>query len=141
MRPAKLSDVPAVHAIEHVVFADPWSTQDFRDCLSSDALFLVAETKDRVVGYVVALDAADEGEILNVAVAPDTRRGGIGRALVQKVISALTERGARQIYLEVRESNAGARAMYGALGFQEVGRRRGYYRRPVEDAIVLRVNA
>ena len=73
--------------------------------------------------------------------APDTRRGGIGRALVQKVISALTERGARQIYLEVRESNAGARAMYGALGFQEVGRRRGYYRRPIEDAIVLRVNA
>ena len=104
-------------------------------------MFLVAETKDRVVGYVVALDAADEGEILNVAVAPDVRRGGIGRALVQAVIAALAERGVRQIYLEVRESNAGARVMYGALGFQEVGRRRGYYRRPVEDAIVLRVNA
>ena len=73
--------------------------------------------------------------------APDVRRGGIGRALVQAVISALAARGVRQIYLEVRESNAGARAMYGALGFQEVGRRRGYYRRPAEDAIVLRVNA
>ena len=124
-----------------MVFADPWSTQDFRDCLSSDALFLVAEKKDRVVGYVVALDAADEGEILNVAVAPDARRGGIGRTLVQEVISALASRGVSQIYLEVRESNAGARAMYGALGFREVGRRRSYYRRPVEDAIVLRVNA
>jgi len=123
------------------VFADPWSTQDFRDCLSSDALFLVAERTDRVVGYVVALDAADEGEILNVAVAPDARRGGIGRTLVQEAIAALTNRGVTQIYLEVRESNAGARAMYGALGFQEVGRRRSYYRRPVEDAIVLRVNA
>jgi ribosomal-protein-alanine N-acetyltransferase len=104
-------------------------------------LFLVAETKDRVSGYVVALDAADEGEILNVAVSPDSRRGGIGRALVQEVIAALSERGVHQIYLEVRESNAGARAMYGALGFEEVGRRRAYYRRPVEDAIVLRVNA
>ena len=72
-----------------MVFADPWSTQDFRDCLSSDALFLVAEKKDRVVGYVVALDAADEGEILNVAVAPDARRAGIGHTLVHEVISAL----------------------------------------------------
>ena len=131
----------AAHAIEQAVFADPWSTQDFRDCLSSDALFLVAELKDAVAGYVVALDAADEGEILNVAVTPSARRAGIGRSLVHAVISALAERGVRQIYLEVRESNAGARAMYAALGFQEVGRRRGYYRRPVEDAIVLRVNA
>ena len=122
------------------MFADPWSTQDFRDCLSSDALFLVAEM-DGIAGYVVALDAADEGEILNVAVAPHARRGGIGRTLVREVIAALAERGVRQIYLEVRESNAGARAMYAALGFEEVGRRRGYYRRPVEDAIVLRVNA
>jgi [ribosomal protein S18]-alanine N-acetyltransferase len=135
--------VSAVHAIEQEVFADPWSTQDFRDCVSSDALFLVAEGKgaDTIAGYVVALDAADEGEILNLAVAPSGRRNGLGRALVQHMLEALGGRGVQQVYLEVRESNAPARALYAAQGFKEVGRRKQYYRRPVEDAIVLRLDA
>jgi len=132
-----------VHAIEQAVFADPWSTQDFRDCVMSDALFLVAEGNgaDAIAGYVVALDAADEGEILNLAVAPADRRNGLGRALVEEVLEALAERGVRQVYLEVRESNAPARALYAAHGFREVGRRKQYYRRPAEDAIVLRRDA
>jgi len=140
IRPAELTDVPAVHAIEQRVFADPWSTQDFRDCVSF-ALFLVAEEHAQVAGYVVALDAADEGEILNLAVAEGGRRRGLGRALVEAIIAALSERGVRQVYLEVRESNAAARALYAAFGFKDVGRRKAYYRRPVEDAIVLRVDA
>ena len=132
-----------MHAIEQAVFADPWSTQDFRDCVMSDALFLVAEGNgaDAIAGYVVALDAADEGEILNLAVAPADRRNGLGRALVEDVLEALAERGVRQVYLEVRESNAPARALYAAHGFREVGRRKQYYRRPAEDAIVLRRDA
>ena len=132
--------MPAVYEIEQVVFADPWSQRDFRDCLTADATFLVAETPEGkgVVGYLVALDAADEGEILNLAVAPDGRRRGVGRALVEHVLMTFNERGIRQVYLEVRESNSAARALYAAHGFTEVGRREGYYRRPVEDAIILR---
>lgn len=132
-----------MHAIEQSVFADPWSTQDFRDCVSSDALFRVAETADGggVAGYLVALDAADEGEILNLAVAPAGRRHGLGHALVQDILDVLAGRGVRHVYLEVRESNAPARALYAAHGFQEAGRRKQYYRRPVEDAIVLRRDA
>ena len=135
--------MPAVHAIEQEVFADPWSTQDFRDCVTSDALFLVVEAgaTREIAGYVVALDAADEGEILNLAVAPGGRRHGLGRALVQNILEALTARGVRQVYLEVRESNALARALYAAHGFKEAGRRKQYYRRPAEDAIVLRLDA
>jgi len=115
--------------------------QDFRDCVSF-ASFLVAEVAEgRIVGYVVALDAADEGEILNLAVAPAMRRTGLGRALVQQMLEALSDRGVRQVFLEVRESNAPARALYAAHGFKEVGRRKQYYRRPVEDAIVLRLDA
>ena len=129
-----------MHAIEQRVFADPWSTQDFRDCVSF-ALFLVAEEEVSVAGYVVALDAADEGEILNLAVAEGGRRRGLGRALVEAIVAALSERGVRQVYLEVRESNAAARALYAAFGFKDVGRRQAYYRRPVEDAIVLRLDA
>lgn len=123
------------------MFADPWTTQDFRDCVSSDAVFLVAETAEGIVGYVVALEVVDEGEILNLAVAPAGRRHGLGRALVEHVLEALGQRGARQVYLEVRESNAPARVLYAAHGFKEVGRRKQYYRRPVEDAIVLRRDA
>lgn len=130
--------MPAVHAIEQVSFTDPWSARDFRECVASDVLFLVAAARDAVDGYVIAQDAADEGEILNLAVAPARQRGGIARALVEQVLAALAERGARKVFLEVRESNAAARALYSALGFQEVGRRSRYYRRPVEDAIVLR---
>jgi len=127
-----------VHAIEQLVFADPWSQRDFRDCVTSDATFLVAETAEGVAGYLVALDAADEGEILNLAVAPGGRRHGIGRALVDHALGSLARRGVRQVYLEVRESNAPARALYAAHGFREVGRRAQYYRRPVEDAVILR---
>ena len=90
---------------------------------------------------MVALEAADEGEILNLAVSPAGRRHGLGRALVEKAVATLRERGVGQIYLEVRESNAPARALYAARGFKEVGRRKQYYRRPVEDAIVLRLDA
>jgi len=115
--------------------------------VTSDAHVLVAESGGSgggggaIVGYVVALEAADEGEILNLAVAPAGRRNGLGRALVQQILEVLTARGVRQVYLEVRESNEPARALYAAHGFKEVGRRKQYYRRPVEDAIVLRLDA
>jgi len=104
-------------------------------------LFLVAEADAQIVGYVVALEAADEGEILNLAVAEAGRRRGLGRALVEAIVAALTDRGVRQVFLEVRESNAPARALYAGFGFKEVGRRKAYYRRPVEDAMVLRLDA
>lgn len=130
--------MPAVHAIEQAAFSDPWSARDFRECVASDVVFLVAAASDGVAGYVVAQDAADEGEILNLAVAAARHRDGIGRALVERVLVTLAGRGVQRVFLEVREGNAAARALYAALGFKEVGRRPRYYRRPVEDAIVLR---
>lgn len=129
-------------AIERVVFADPWPRHDFHDCIASGAAFLVAQAGEDarvgIAGYVVARAIAGEAEILNLAVAPGARRRGVGRALVLAVLHALGAAGAREVFLEVRESNAGARALYAAHGFREVGRRPRYYRRPVEDAILLR---
>lgn len=130
--------MPAVQAIEAAAFTDPWSARDFRECLAADTVFLVAEAPGGLVGYLVAQHAADEGEILNLAVTPARHRDGIGRALVERALATLAGHGARSVYLEVRESNAAARALYAALGFEEVGRRPAYYRRPIEDAIVLR---
>ncbi|HYL54001.1 MAG TPA: ribosomal protein S18-alanine N-acetyltransferase [Gemmatimonadales bacterium] len=138
IRPARAADVDDVSAIERAVFSDPWSAHDFGECMASDVLFLVAEEHGTVVGYVVAHAAADEGEILNLGVASAHRRRGLGRALIQGVVALLGKRGVRLVYLEVRESNAGARRLYQSLGFGEVARRARYYRRPVEDAVVLR---
>ena len=109
-----------------------------RECVVGGLDFLVAERDGHVVGYVVAVRAADEAEILNLCVAPTARRAGTGRALVRAMLDRVAAHGARAAYLEVRDSNRAARRLYEGEGFEEVGRRRGYYRRPVEDAIVLR---
>jgi ribosomal-protein-alanine N-acetyltransferase len=121
-----------------VCFADPWSLRDFRQALEWGATFLVATSGPDVAGYVVARRAADEGEILNLAVAPAHRAHGVGRELAARAITSLADQGVDAVYLEVRESNAVARRLYARLGFQEVGRRAGYYRRPREDAVLLR---
>jgi len=120
------------------VFSDPWSADDFAECVDSGVPFLVAEQQGIVAGYVVAHYAADEGEILNLGVAAAHRRQGIGRALVERVLQTLVQRGVGTVYLEVRASNAAARQLYESLGFGEVARRARYYRRPIEDAVVLR---
>lgn len=119
-------------------FGDPWSPNDFGEALRSGVLFLVATTSEGILGYVIARHAAAEGEILNLAVAVPARRRGIGRVLTERALAELAQAGARAAYLEVRESNAAARHLYGRLGFREVGRRVAYYRRPNEDAVVLR---
>jgi ribosomal-protein-alanine N-acetyltransferase len=93
---------------------------------------------DQVLGYIVAWFVAGEGEISNIAVDPSAWGSGVGRALLNSALEEGRERSAGAVYLEVRESNERARALYDSTGFEEVGRRKGYYRRPVEDAIMLR---
>lgn len=146
IRRAVLRDVAQVAAVERASFADPWSVETFSAALALRHLrFLVAEepgqgggAEPSLVGYVVALVMADEGEIADLAVAPLARRRGVARQLLERVASELLEEGVRALYLEVRESNVGAQALYGSLGFAQVGRRRGYYQHPAEDALLLR---
>lgn len=140
------ADLERISAIERVSFSDPWSFETFSAALALPHLrFLVAEEDvpaggggGGLVGYVVALVMADEGEIADVAVAPATRRRGVARRLLERVTQEMMEVGVRALYLEVRESNAAARGLYESLGFVQVGRRRGYYQHPQEDALLLR---
>ncbi|MFN2566775.1 MAG: ribosomal protein S18-alanine N-acetyltransferase [Gemmatimonadaceae bacterium] len=139
---ATRSHMAEVAAIETVCFSDPWSEGSFRQALDNPGVFFRVATEGAggpVLGYVVAWFAAGEGEIANVAVAPWARGRGIGGMLLDAAIGAAGGRGAEALYLDVRESNARARALYDSRGFVEVGRRRRYYRRPAEDAIVLRL--
>jgi ribosomal-protein-alanine N-acetyltransferase len=101
--------------------------------------FLIADDGGAVRGYVVAWFVLDEGEIGNLAVVTDARRHGIGARLLDGAIAAVRTARVEALYLEVRDSNAAARALYASRGFAEVGRRREYYRRPKEDALVLRL--
>jgi ribosomal-protein-alanine N-acetyltransferase len=139
--PALRAHVAEVAAIEQACFSDPWSEASFRQALDNPGVFFRVATEGAggpVVGYVVAWFAAGEGEVANVAVAPWARGRGIGGLLLDAAIAAAGDHRAEALYLDVRESNARARALYDSRGFVEVGRRRRYYRRPAEDAIVLR---
>jgi len=137
---AQKDDVAAISEIERAAFSDPWSARSFRDALEHPSVYFGCARSDagEVLGYVVAWFVADEGEIANLAVAPEGWGRGIGRALLDAALAEATQRGIESVYLEVRDSNARARRLYQSRGFEEVGRRSKYYRRPVEDAIVLR---
>lgn len=146
IRPAAEGDIHAVSRIERDSFADPWSVESFRSSLDRERMrFLVAETRDpgtggdaQLVGYVIALLLSGEAEIADIAVAPAARRQGIGGVLLDAMLDEAVLEGVRTMYLEVRESNASARALYATRRFREVGRRKGYYHHPAEDALLLR---
>jgi len=140
IRPAQLADVPELSRLEPRCFDDPWSADGFREMLGSEHILgLIAELKSRrIAGYLIARAVETEGEILNIAVAPENRNQGLGAALLEAAQAALRGRGVESIYLEVRASNEKALRLYTGRGFRPIGRRKGYYRKPVEDAMVLR---
>lgn len=114
-----------------------WSAQDLSQLESSGAQVWVDVEGTYLSGAVASRVAAGEAEILNLAVGVDWRRQGIGRRLMQTALEGAITSGARRVFLEVRESNAGALAFYAQLGFAQDGRRRNYYRAPPEDALLL----
>lgn len=134
------ADLPQVVAIEEASFAEPWSETTFRNLLRRrDArLFSAVDKGGRVVGYAAAWFVGREAELGDLAVASDERRRGIGTRLIDAVLAEARSRGMLRVFLEVREGNRGARALYRALGFETIGRHRLYYRDPPEDALIMR---
>lgn len=138
--PATRAQVDGIAAIEQCSFSDPWPTSAFLEALRNEHVWFVVATdgpQGAVVGYVIAWFVAGEGEIANVAVRPEWRGHGIGARLLDHTILGAREHAVERLFLEVRESNLAAQGLYASRGFQQVGRRRGYYRRPNEDALVL----
>lgn len=131
--------VPQVAALEKICFADPWSEKSVASELENPlSYWLVAMDGEKLVGYVGSQTVLGETDMMNVAVCPDYRRQGIAEGLILALIHALKARESRCLTLEVRDSNASARALYEKLGFSEIGRRKNYYRSPKEDALILR---
>ena len=136
--PMTAARLPQVAALEQVCFpADPWSENLFRAALENPgAAVLLAEEDGAVLGYAVLSAVLDEGNLDNIAVAPEYRRRGVADAL----LGALTGLGREclaLLTLEVRASNAPAIALYEKHGFRPVGRRRNYYSDPREDAVLM----
>lgn len=139
--PEQAAEFARIHA---GVFPEPWDEAAIAGMLAhpgSVAMMAMGGEPRRIGGFILAQVAADEGEILTIAVDPTWQRSGVGARLVDGVKRAAQRAGAQSLFLEVAESNAAARRLYEKCGFAEAGRRKGYYARPsstAEDAVVLR---
>ena len=130
------SHVAAVAELERLNFTECWDEASVRSELTNPlSLWLVAMDGEEVVGYVGSQTVLQEADMMNIAVSEHCRRRGIARMLVEELIRQLD---AYQLTLEVRASNSPAIALYESLGFVQVGLRKNYYRKPKEDALILR---
>ena len=139
IRRASSADLSALVEIERMCFSDPWTASGIQETIQYETTrAFVAESGDRAVGYVMARISGEEGEILNLAVLPKSRRKGIARCLLAEALGSIAAAGVTEAYLEVRQSNEEAIGLYQSQGFRPVGLRPDYYRDPQEDALVLR---
>ena len=131
-------DIPAVMALERSAHSHPWRQSSFEDCLKGRHHCWLAEHKEALVGYVVFTYGGGDSELLNISVAPNWQRRGVGRTLVQFALDSVRAH-ADMMFLEVRVSNKKAIELYYRLDFFEVGQRRNYY--PTsngrEDALLM----
>jgi ribosomal-protein-alanine N-acetyltransferase len=136
IRLASIADAGELARLHALCFPEPWTETDMASLLSSiGVLAFIADD-----GFILVRAVAGEAEVLTLAVAPDARRKGQGRALVEAAATTLLEQ-ADTLFLEVAMDNVSAQALYTAAGFEPAGRRAGYYRRagaPSVDALVLR---
>lgn len=133
------ADLDAVMAIEDVIYSHPWTRGNFSDSLQAGNACWMMECGGCITGYAVLMLGAGEAHLLNLSVAAAWQRRGLGRALLHFVMDFARQQRTDKIFLEVRVTNAPARALYAQAGFREIGTRRAYYpaHEGREDATVL----
>jgi [ribosomal protein S18]-alanine N-acetyltransferase len=137
LRPLRGADAEACAAIHAASFAHPWPAAEFEALIANasvGALAAVDSVSKALRGFSLARCAADEAEILTIAVAARFRRRGVGRALLERQSAQLAASGVRNLFLEVETGNAAALALYARMGFARIGERPGYYKRPAQTA-------
>ena len=139
LAPMREADLAEVLAVENAIYTHPWTRGNFADSLKAAYQCWTWRAGNELVGYYILLVAAGEAHLLNLSVAAAYQRGGHGSALLVEAMRMARDRGALHIFLEVRPSNGGAKALYSRFGFRQVAVRPGYY--PAhsgrEDALVL----
>ncbi len=141
LAPMTVAQLDAVMAIEAAAYSFPWTRGNFIDSLAAGyPARVLLDAQQQLLGYFVAMPGVDEMHLLNITVAPAEQGRGLGRRMIDALVSLCQAHSARELWLEVRGSNERARAMYLHLGFSAVGVRKGYYPAPFgqrEDAVVM----
>jgi [ribosomal protein S18]-alanine N-acetyltransferase len=135
------ADLEEVLEIENAVYSHPWSRGNFTDSLRAGYQCWTWRHGAELIGYFVLLVAAGEGHLLNLSIAGDWQRSGHGSTLLVQIMRMAKTRGADKVFLEVRPSNEGAKALYRRFGFRQIAVRAGYYPAPGgrEDALVFSI--
>ncbi len=141
VRRAVEDDIKALAALEKECFSENWSEKGIADSMELVYTeFVVAVFEERVVGYISVYCSVDEGEIMNVTVTESMRRKGVAVKMFDMLFDILKERGIQKVFLDVRVSNEPAMSLYEKLGFERVGKRPAFYRKPREDAYIYRLD-
>jgi ribosomal-protein-alanine acetyltransferase len=154
IRPATVADIPTIMTLERqTASAGHWTEAQYRQVFQPESparLVLVLESaplgasvlksdaSSGIFGFLVAQHLAPEWELENLVVAPRARRKGLAKRLLNALLAAAKKTNTTAVFLEVRDSNAAARALYEKAGFRQVGRRYSYYTSPSEDAVLYR---
>jgi len=139
LREMNLADMDAIMRIEQSVYAHPWTRGNFTDALKSDCVCKVYKVDGEMLGYFIFMPAVDEAQLLNISIAAEQQRKGLGRKLMGEIMEIARGMNMRRMLLEVRPSNVAALGLYSDAGFREIGLRRDYYPKDNgrEDAIVM----
>lgn len=142
LRDASLADLDDITALESALFgSDAWSREMLREELAgaNRRYIVLVDADDSIRGYAGLLVLGTESDIQTIAVAPELRGAGHGRAVMNELLDEAARRGASQVFLEVRADNPPARGLYASLGFAEIGVRPGYYQPEGVDAVVMQL--
>lgn len=132
-----MTHLEAAAGLEALCFSEPWSVKALKLLTTPDAVGYICFADGQIAAYGGMLYAPFEGQITNIAVHPKARRQGFGRAVLNALIRDAKERDLEQIALEVRASNEAAIGLYEKTGFFVAGRRKNFYKKPAEDALVM----
>ena len=139
LRPMQMADLDAIMQIEPTIYSHPWTRGNFSDSLNSGYSAWVMQQSDEMIGYALMMMVMDEAHLLNLSIAKTQQKLGLGRYLLEHMITLAKRHKAANMFLEVRTSNISAIALYENMGFCEMAVRRGYYpaKEGREDAVLM----
>ncbi len=141
IRAVNYDDLPEIMKIEREVFSDPWREEMFLQEIGAESAFLIElPEKKEIIGYICGLQILDEYMIMNIAVKTKEQHKGFGSKLLGYLLERIIKQGCKKCFLEVRAGNIKAVDFYKRYGFEIIGTRKEYYRSPVEDALVMKLD-
>ena len=143
VRKASVADIPAMMGLTYnLPTASQWSEAQYFELFAPNSptrLALVIEQESSLLGFLIARSSREEHEIENIAISTLSQRQGLGTKLLKGFMRIVDETRPTKVFLEVRESNMAARALYSKLGFTQLGERKNYYRNPEESALFYQI--